>query len=85
MSGEQGKITFYGTEWCSDCRRAFFFLKRKHIPFQYVNIDEDKGGESIVKTLNHGNRSVPTIVFPDGSFLTEPSDQQLTEKLGLTS
>lgn len=83
MSNQQEKLTFYGTEWCSDCRRSFFFLKRKNIPFNYVNIDEDKSGEKVVKQLNHGNRSVPTIVFPDGSFLSEPSDMELGRKLGL--
>lgn len=83
MTDSTAKITFYGTEWCSDCRRSFFFLKRKGIPVNYINIDQDAEGEAFVKQHNHGNRSVPTIVFEDGSVLVEPSNEELTEKLGL--
>ncbi|MBI9048295.1 MAG: NrdH-redoxin [Anaerolineaceae bacterium] len=83
MTQENSKIKFYGTTWCGDCRRSFFYLKRKNIPFDNINIDDDGEGENIVKSLNNGNRSVPTIVFPDGSFLVEPSNQQIAEKLNI--
>jgi glutaredoxin len=83
MSEVSKMIIFYGTEWCSDCRRTFFFLKRKNIPIEYINIDENVAGENFVITLNHGNRSVPTIIFPDGSYLVEPSNQEIAEKLNL--
>jgi hypothetical protein len=46
-----------------------------------VNIDNDPQGEKYVLTANKGMRSVPTIVFQDGSILVEPSNAQLAQKL----
>ncbi len=83
MSDEPGKIIFYGTEWCSDCRRAFFYLKRKGIPFDYINIDQDAEGEAFVLQTNHGVRSVPTILFSDGTILVEPSTEELDAKFSI--
>jgi mycoredoxin len=74
-------ITIYATEWCWDCRRARKFFDQNGIPYQWVNIDHDKEAEIYVKQTNKGMRSVPTIVFPDGSILVEPTNQQLERKL----
>jgi mycoredoxin len=76
-------ITIYATEWCWDCRRARKFLDQNGIPYQWVNIDHDKEAEIYVKQTNKGMRSVPTIVFPDGSILVEPTNQQLERKLDI--
>jgi mycoredoxin len=54
-----------------------------HIPNLWVDIDKDEQAARYVESLNHGNRSVPTIVWPDGSSLTEPSSDALSEKLGI--
>ena len=76
-------IIVYGAEWCWDCRRTRKFLDQNNISYQWINIDLDRAAEQIVIRLNHGNRSVPTIVFPDGSLLVEPSNTKLAEKLAL--
>lgn len=81
----EAKITVYGTDWCGDCRRVRSFLESKKIPFTFINIDHDKEGEKFVKTTNRGLRSVPTIVFEDGSILVEPSTRTLAEKLGVST
>lgn len=83
MSPEQDKIKLYATGWCFQSRSTRAFLDRNQIPYEYIDIDQDKNGEEFVKKTNHGNRSVPTLLFPDGSTLTEPSHQELSEKLGL--
>lgn len=75
-------IIVYGTEWCGDCRRTRRFLQDHQVPFTWVNIDHDAEAEQFVIKNNHGFRSVPTLVFPDGSILVEPSDRQLAQKLG---
>jgi len=77
-------IIVYATSWCPDCRRAKKFLIDHGIPFEYVDIDKNREGHAYVKQVNHGNRSVPTILFPDGSILVEPDNSQLAEKLGIT-
>jgi glutaredoxin len=76
-----GKITVYGTEWCGDCFRTRQYLKRISIPFTFINIDRDKDAEQFVLHTNRGMRSVPTIVFEDGTVLVEPSNQELADKL----
>ena len=75
------KITMYSTAWCSDSHRARIILNKSGIEF--INIDIDQTPESVetVKEINGGHRSVPTIVFPDGSVLVEPSNKELREKL----
>ena len=75
------KISVYGTRWCGDSRRALKLLDERNIDYEWINIDKDKAGEKFVKETNQGNRSVPTIVFPDKSILVEPSNQSLNEKL----
>lgn len=74
-------IIMYGTDWCGDCMRAKRFLNQNKIKFQWVNIDSDEEGERIVLDINRGNRSVPTIIFQDGSVLVEPSNRVLAQKL----
>ena len=81
MNNQTG-ITVYGTDWCGDCRRAKRLLDENQISYHWVDIDKDREGEKFVKTTNRGNRSVPTIVFGDGSILVEPSNPQLIAKLG---
>lgn len=76
-------IRIYGVEWCGDCIRTRRFLNNNEIDYQWINIDRDKTGEQIVLTLNNGMRSVPTIIFGDGSKLVEPSTTTLAEKLGI--
>ena len=83
-SMSEEKIVIYGADWCSDCRRAKRFFQEHNIGFQWVNIEMDKNGEQYVLKLNKGMRSVPTIVFSDGSILVEPSNRQLAEKLGIS-
>lgn len=79
----QPKIIVYGAHWCPDCRRSKQFLGEHQIPYQWVDIEEDQTGEGIVLTKNKGKRIIPTIVFDDGDFLTEPTNAQLAAKLGL--
>ncbi|MEW5829384.1 MAG: FAD-dependent oxidoreductase [Chloroflexota bacterium] len=77
------KITVYSTVWCPDCKRAKQFFGEQRIQYENVNIEEDPEAMAFVEQVNHGNRSVPTIIFPDGGVLVEPSNEELAEKLGL--
>lgn len=77
---QPSQIVMYSVDWCPDCKRAKFFFKRNNIPVIEVNVDADNQAEAFIKQLNSGSRSVPTIVFPDGSLLVEPSNEALQEK-----
>jgi len=77
-------IKVYGTRWCGDTKRALRILDQRNVDYDWIDIDKNKEGESFVKETNQGNRSVPTIIFPDESILVEPSNQELEEKLDST-
>jgi mycoredoxin len=79
----QSKIIVYGTTWCPDTIRARNFLDSKGIVYLWVDIDKDGEGRKVVEKVNNGKRSVPTIIFSDGSTLVEPSNSQLASKLKL--
>jgi len=77
----QNKIIIYGADWCPDCRRAKRILDEHQTPYRWVDIDRDRAGEQFVIQTNRGDRSIPTIVFSDGSILVEPSKSELSAKL----
>ncbi|PKN94684.1 MAG: pyridine nucleotide-disulfide oxidoreductase [Chloroflexi bacterium HGW-Chloroflexi-6] len=76
-------ITLYGTGWCPDCKRSKQFFGEQRVPYTYVDVDADAEALAFVEQTNNGMRSIPTIIFPDGAVLVEPSNAQLAEKLGL--
>ncbi len=79
MANQQ--LLIYGTLWCGDCHRVRRFLDGNKITYRWIDIDLDQAAEKIVLEKNRGMRSVPTIIFPDGSLLVEPSEYQLARKL----
>jgi thioredoxin reductase (NADPH) len=76
-------IRVYGAPWCPDCKRAKKFLAEHRVAYDWVDIDEDREGLAYVERVQNGGRTIPTIVFADGSVLLEPSDEELARKLGL--
>jgi len=82
-SGMDDVIKVYGASWCPDCRRAKRFLGDQRISFEWHDIEVDPDGVRTVQERNDGNNIIPTIVFPDGSYLSEPSNEELAEKIGL--
>jgi mycoredoxin len=74
-------IILYGVSWCGDCRRTRQVLAEKEITYIDVDVDRDNTAAEFVKKINRGFRSVPTLVFPDGTTLTEPDNDTLLKKL----
>ena len=74
-------FTMYTTEWCGYCKRLKSQLNSIGITFDEVNIEEVPGTAEIVERANGGNRTVPTVVFADGTAMTNPSAKQVQEKL----
>lgn len=75
------QIRFYATAWCGDCRRSKRVFEDLGVSYAYIDIEQDEQAARLVRQLNGGARSVPTIVFPDGSVLTEPTNAELEAKL----
>jgi len=74
-------ITMYGAEWCGDCRRSKKFLDANNVKYNYIDVEADVSASDKVIEINGGQRSIPVIIFSDGTHLTEPSDIALKEKL----
>ena len=74
------QIVIYATEYCSDCIRAKKFFEVNNIPHLKVGLEGNAEATEFVMHVNHGYRSVPTIVFPDGSILVEPGWEELKAK-----
>ena len=76
-----GKIMLYGVSWCGDCRRARQIFAEKEINYVDIDIEQDEKAAEFIRQQNQGFQSVPTIIFPDGTTLTEPDRPTLTQKL----
>ena len=77
------KIRMYVTTWCGDCRFAKRWFNAHNIPFDTINIEEDEHAAELVRSVNGGMQSVPTIIFPDGSIMIEPSARELAAKFSV--
>ncbi len=78
-------IVVYSTVWCPDCKRAKQFFGEQRVTYTNVDIEQDKKAMAFIEKINHGMHIIPTIVFPDGEVLIEPSNADLATKLGLTT
>ena len=74
-------LTMYTTTWCAFCRRLKSQLAADGIEMTEVNIEEDPAAADYVMSVNGGNQTVPTVVFPDGSAMTNPSAAQVKKRL----
>ena len=84
MASTETPITVYGASWCPDCRRAKQFLASHRIAYEWIDLEEFPERTAEVESRNDGKRIIPTIVFPDGSFLAEPSNDELADRIGLS-
>ena len=71
----------YSTQWCGDCVRSKKVFENLNVDFIEIDIDFDRDGFEIAKKLQNQNPRIPTIVFQDGTFLVEPTDIELTNKI----
>jgi mycoredoxin len=79
------EIIVYTSTWCGHALAVERFLKENNVPVKYVDIGQDTEAREELIALNNGFASVPTLVFPDGSKMTEPSLSALRSRLGLDS
>jgi len=76
-----GTITMYTTTWCGYCRRLKAQLDREGIGFAEIDIEKVASAAEFVMSVNRGNQTVPTIVFPDGTSATNPSIGEVKSRL----
>ena len=71
----------YGAMWCGDCRRAKRVLDAHGASYRWLAVEVDPDAAHRVREINGGRQTIPTILFPDGAILVEPSDAELRAKL----
>ena len=74
-------MTIYSTEWCGYCHRLMAQLDRAGVSYAEVDIEHDPTAAELVMQVNGGNRTVPTVLFQDGTAMTNPSLKQVLEKI----
>ena len=74
-------VTMFTTQWCGYCVRLKKLMQREGIDFAEVDIENDDAAADLVMQANGGNRTVPTLLFPDGTALTNPSIDQVRSQL----
>ena len=74
-------ITMYSADWCGDCRRSKRLLDSLNVEYSIIDIEADEAASAKVIEINGGMRSIPVIIFSDGTHMTEPSDIDLKAKL----
>ena len=75
------KLTVYGASWCPDVKRSRALLDREGVDYDYFDVEEDASAELRVRELQDGARRIPTLIWPDGTHLVEPSDDELAAHL----
>ncbi|HEX2133773.1 MAG TPA: mycoredoxin [Actinophytocola sp.] len=81
MSQAPDTLTMYSTTWCGYCRRLKSQLDREGIEYREVDIEHTPGAAEFVVSVNGGNQTVPTVHFPDGTALTNPTLAQVRDQL----
>lgn len=81
MTASETPLIMYSTVWCGYCRRLKTALKSEGIGYTEVDIEHDPEAANFVASVNGGNQTVPTVKFPDGSTLTNPSIRDVKAKL----
>ena len=74
-------MKMYTTVWCGYCQRLKAQMKREGIVFEEIDIELDPEAAAFVQSVNGGNQTVPTLLFDDGTALTNPSIGQVKEKI----
>ncbi len=74
-------IKVYGAEWCPDCHRSKNYLEQQEVPYEWIDVDQNDKAQEYVRQVNQNRMIIPTILFPDGSVLVEPSNAALARKL----
>lgn len=75
------ELVVYGTGWCPDVRRSRALLDAESVGYRYVDLEADLAATRLVRRLQRGRRRIPAIVWPDGSHLIEPSNDELRARL----
>jgi glutaredoxin len=74
------EVTFFGAQWCGDCRRSESLLNTLGVDYDKKDVESSPEFTEEAKAIS-GRTNIPVIVFADGKHLVEPSDAELSAEL----
>lgn len=74
------QVTYYGADWCSDCRRSKKLMDTLGVAYDEKNVEESAENAASAEAIA-GRKNIPVIVFEDGVHLVEPTDADLFAEL----
>jgi len=78
---DAGTVTMFTTSWCGYCKNLKKQMDKAGVSYTEINIEEVEGTAELVASVNGGNQTVPTLLFPDGSTATNPSLAEVQSRL----
>ncbi|MET8339703.1 mycoredoxin [Streptosporangium canum] len=76
-------LTVYTTTWCGPCKRLKSQLTREGISYREIDIERNPDAAQFVMSVNNGNQTVPTVLFDDGTAVTNPSVREVKARLSV--
>ncbi len=76
-------IRVIGNRWSPKSHQTKDFLGRNQVPYQWLDIETDEEARRLVTYADDCRQCLPLVLFPDGSHLTQPTNVQIAEKIGL--
>ncbi|QNQ91318.1 mycoredoxin [Corynebacterium poyangense] len=73
-------VTIYATSWCPHCANLISELQKNNIPFDGWDVEKHEDLAEFVKSVNDGNRVVPTVLYSDGTTATNPDPADVAKK-----
>jgi thioredoxin reductase (NADPH) len=69
--------------WSPAAFEVRYFLSRNLVPFQWLDVERNEEAQTLIEQMAISEADLPVLVFPDGSALSRPTQQQIAEKVGL--
>lgn len=79
---QPSRLVMYSAAWCPDCKRSKALLDKHKVDYLDIDIGKDNDAFIFVEKLTRRVR-IPTLIFPDGTILIEPTDEALSNQLGI--
>jgi thioredoxin reductase (NADPH) len=75
-------LRIVGSRFSRDVRRLREFVARNRIPHRFIDLEEDKAAESLIRRLGVSPEETPIVIWRD-QVLRNPTNAELAQLLGL--
>lgn len=79
-----GNLRVIGARFSPEAHKIRDFLARNCVPFEWLDVDRDPEARRLLGDTDAKSSALPIVVFPDGTKLTQPTNTEIAQKIGLT-